>query len=174
MQLGVTIPLQKRLGLSQPPYGGIEELLFCWECHGKTLAGRPALFAVNAANRFCAIMAPMQAGDWRCWQDVVMAGIAQALRDAGFSAAQIDGYFSLAGAVQTTKTHGRRPVAYMNHLIDDAPWPAAFDDGSLFQHELTRWANTDLVCKAAGHLDGPPTSPVRMMAADLARFQTAG
>jgi len=65
LQLGLTIPLQKFLGLPKPPYGELCDLFFCWELHKVPDVSRSTLIAVNASNRFALVFMGMRAGSWR-------------------------------------------------------------------------------------------------------------
>ena len=117
MQLGITIPLQRHLRLARPPYGEPEEPLFCWEAHRAALGGADVLLLANARNRFAAF-ACMQPGDWRDWEAVALAALHASLAACGFDEDAIGAYRFLAGAPEVTRTHGRRPVAFMNVLVD--------------------------------------------------------
>lgn len=118
MQLGMTIPLQTYVKAPKPPYGDREDLFFCWEIHNIILQGRSALVAVNANNRFLAVLSPMGQGDWESLAERAIEAIASGLASEGYTKEQIDGYFRLAGPVEITKTHGRKPVAGLNKAID--------------------------------------------------------
>ncbi|MFR1639044.1 MAG: hypothetical protein ACLSVD_07615 [Eggerthellaceae bacterium] len=50
----------------RPPYGEVDDLLFCWEAHRIALGGCDMLLLANASNRFAAF-ACMQPGEWRDW-----------------------------------------------------------------------------------------------------------
>jgi hypothetical protein len=170
MQLGITIPFQKFLKVKQPPYGGIDDLFFCWEAHHIKLGGRSTLFVVNANNRFATIVSCMKGYDWRQWDIIAVDAIHWALELEGFTQSEIDRYFSWAGPEEVTKTHGRKPVANMNRLIDDL-WDTSVDPTYQFQPGLVHAADSQLICKAAGFEDyGCATERFRE---DLQRFDIA-
>ena len=150
MQFGITIPLQRFLRLPRPPYGEVDDLLFCWEAHRVQLGGRDALLAVNASNRFLAA-ACMQPADWMAWEDVAVASIRGALVASGFDGREADAYLFFAGAPHVTRTHGRRPVAFLNVLVDKLLQvsPRLLDAGGALQPELCRLANERIAGKAA-------------------------
>ena len=49
MEFGITIPMQRHVGLPRPPYGEVDDLLFCWEAHRIALGGCDMLLLANAA-----------------------------------------------------------------------------------------------------------------------------
>ena len=53
--------MQRHVGLPRPPYGEVDDLLFCWEAHRIALGGCDMLLLANASNRFAAF-ACMQPG----------------------------------------------------------------------------------------------------------------
>ena len=169
MQLGITIPLQRHLRLARPPYGEPEEPLFCWEAHRAALGGADVLLLANACNRFAAF-ACMQPGDWRDWEAVALTALRASLAASGFDEDAIGAYRFLAGAPEVTRTHGRRPVAFMNVLVDKLlALPLALDAvADPFPAELCRLANERMPCKAAG-FEGLGL-PVERFIADLARL----
>ncbi|MBC2889757.1 DUF6933 domain-containing protein [Gordonibacter massiliensis (ex Traore et al. 2017)] len=147
MQLGITIPLQRFLRLPRPPYGEVDDLFFCWEAHRVTLGGRDVLLLANAGNRFAAA-ACMQPADWRAWEDVAVEAIRRALAASGLGEREIGAYLFFAGAPEVTRTHGRRPVAFLNVLVDKLlAFP--FDADCAFPADLCRFANERLPGKAA-------------------------
>ena len=99
----------------------------------------------------------------------------QALRASlaacGFAEGSIDAYLFFGGIPVVTRTHGRRPVAFMNVLVDKLlplALPLPSDEGEPFPHELCRLANEHMACKAAG-FEGIGL-PAERFAADLARL----
>lgn len=111
----------------------------------------------------------MQPGDWRYWQDTALAVLRAALADAGFDAPTIDAYLFFGGAPAVTRTHGRRPVAFLNVLVEKLlSLPLSFDAREPFPLEACRIANEQLRCKAAG-FEGPGL-PSERFAADLERL----
>ena len=169
MQLGITIPLQRHLRLARPPYGEPEEPLFCWEAHRVALGGADVLLLANACNRFAAF-ACMQPGDWRDWEAVALTALRASLAASGFDEDAIGAYRFFAGAAEVTRTHGRRPVAFTNVLVDKLlALPLALDAAAdPFPAELCHLANERMPCKAAG-FEGLGL-PVERFIADLARL----
>ena len=102
--------------------------------------------------------------------DVALAALHASLAACGFDEDAIGAYRFLAGAPEVTRTHGRRPVAFMNVLVDKLlALPLALDAaGDPFPAELCRLANERMPCKAAG-FEGLGL-PAGRFAADLARL----
>ena len=71
----------------------------------------------NASNRFAAF-ACMQLGEWRDWERSAVLALRASLAACGFAEGSIDAYLFFGGIPVVTRTHGRRPVAFMNVLVD--------------------------------------------------------
>lgn len=168
MEFGVTIPLQRHLRLARPPYGEIDDLAFCWEAHRVLLGGCDVLLLANASNRFAAF-AVMQPGEWRDWQGAALAALRASLSTCGFDERAIDAYLFFGGAADVTRTHGRRPVAFLNVLVDKLlALPLSLDPREPFPLDLCRLANERMACRAAS-FEGLGL-PAERFAADLARL----
>ena len=138
MEFGITIPMQRHVGLPRPPYGEVDDLLFCWEAHRIALGGCDMLLLANASNRFAAF-ACMQPGEWRDWERSAVSALRASLAACGFAEGSIDAYLFFGGIPVVTRTHGRRPVAFMNVLVDKLlplALPLPSDEGEPFPHEL--------------------------------------
>lgn len=133
------------------------------------LGGADMLLLVNANNRFAAF-ACMQPGDWLDWERVALEAVHASLSTCGLSEDAIGAYYFFAGKPEVTRTHGRRPVAFMNVLVDKL-LALPLDLGEVadsFPVELCRLANQQMLCKAAG-FEGLGL-PAERFAADLARL----
>lgn len=142
MELGMTIPLQKFIKASAPPYGIEDNALFCWEVHVVEALESQRLFIVNAQNRFTVVLGNMAPGEWQNLTAVVSSGIETALRDIGAGDRAVSNYFNQAGPALWTKTHGRSPVAGLNHMVKHYLWrPLSLVTEKQFQREQSRWLN---------------------------------
>lgn len=142
MEIGITIPLQKFLRWKQPPYGDEPRLFACWDIHRANINGRKLLVVVNAANRFAGVRC-MTGGDWKKLGSIVPDVIAQAMEADGIPDWMRQKYFDAAGPLAFTKTHGRKPVAGLNRVVDDI-WnrvPEGIRSDTAFQPDLTAFAN---------------------------------
>lgn len=165
MEIGITIPLQKFLRWKQPPYGEDPRLLFCWDIHRADVSGRKLLVVVNAANRFAGIRR-MSGADWKKLDAIVPQVIDQAMETAGVPESLRRAYLDAAGAPVFTKTHGRKPVAGLNRVVDDI-WFCVerdLDRDAMFQAKLSTIANTRF-CHCATRADY--VRPVDAFAEDL-------
>lgn len=153
MQLGITIPLQKYLKRKAPSYGEPCDLFFCWELHVILLQGKSTLVAVNANNRYAIILSGMKACDWKLMTDCFVEGLTKSLIAEGYTQNQVDRYLDLAGDVEITKTHGRKPVAGLN-CMNEYLWviPEPINEDELYQELHSKEVNR-MICKAAGFLE---------------------
>lgn len=168
MELGITIPLQKHLKAKQPDYGGVVDLFFCWELHMIRYQKKNLLIVVNASNRFCCIMAGMMAKDWKAIIQKTEEAIRRGFASEGYTAEQIEEYFTMAGASVVTKTHGRKPVAGLNRAIDRLYFIPVPAEEELFQNLWSHEVNCDL-CHAAGFDDCGYDEPRRFLQKDMQR-----
>ena len=153
MQLGITIPLQKYLKMKAPLYGEPCDLFFCWELHVILLQGKRTLVAVNANNRYAVILSGMKALDWKVMSERFLEGLEKGLLTEGYTQDQVNRYLDLAGSIEITKTHGRKPVAGLNRM-DEYLWiiPEPINHDELYQELHSKEVNREL-CKAAGFQD---------------------
>lgn len=118
MELGLTIPLQRHLGIKALPHGEEPDCRFCWDLHVIPLRGRLSLLAVHCHSRYTFVRYDLSPLDWAHLPDVFQEGLEHSLSAAGFPSKAAN---LLCGNHQTlfTKTHGRREVAFLNRAWDD-------------------------------------------------------
>ncbi len=157
MELGITIPLQRFLKRKKPDYGGMVDLLFCWDLHNITYQGQDVLLVVNASNRFTCVMANLRRDDWENLEETAKKGIEAGLLAEGFDEETVRQYFIAAGEPWISKTHGRRPVAALNRAVERLFWMGEpLIEESWFQKNHSNWVNEE-ICKVAGFsLRGTP------------------
>ena len=118
IELGLTIPLQRHLGIKALSYSEEPDRRFCWDIHVIPLRERPSLLAVHCHSRYTFVLYDLCPSDWARLPDVFREGLERSLSAAGFppEAANL-----LCGGHQPqfTKTHGRREVAFLNRAWDD-------------------------------------------------------
>ena len=56
MELGLTIPLQRHLGVKALLYGVEPDRRFCWDLHIITLRGHASLLAVHCHTRYAFVL----------------------------------------------------------------------------------------------------------------------
>ena len=118
MELGLTIPLQRHLGIKALPHGEEPDCRFCWDLHVIPLRGRLSLLAVHCHSRYTFVRYDLSPLDWAHLPDVFQEGLEHSLSATRFPSKAAN---LLCGNHQTlfTKTHGRREVAFLNRAWDD-------------------------------------------------------
>ena len=119
MELGLTFPLQRFLGIKTPAWGTEPDRRFCWDLHVIRLRGRGCLLAVHCHSRYAFVrwdVPPLQQEDI---PGLFRAGLADSLTAAGLSPSRVEGYLEKAGPACLTRTHGRREVAFLNRAWED-------------------------------------------------------
>ena len=118
MELGLTIPLQRHLGIKALPYGKEPDRRFCWDLHVILLRERPSLLGVHCHSRYAFVLYDLSCLDWERLPDVFREGLERSLSAAGFP---VEAAELLCANHQPlfTKTHGRREVAFLNRAWDD-------------------------------------------------------
>ena len=85
MELGLTFPLQRFLGIKTPAWGTEPDRRFCWDLHVIRLRGRGCLLAVHCHSRYAFVrwdVPPLQREDI---PGLFRAGLADSLTAAGLS-----------------------------------------------------------------------------------------
>lgn len=141
VELGLTIPLQRHLGIKPLPYGEEPDRPFCWDLHVILLRGWSSLLAVHCHSRYAFILYGLSCLDWERLPDVFREGLERSLSAAGFPAEAAE---LLCGNHQPlfTRTHGRREVAFLNRAWDDVmAAELALDENTQSQPLLDRIVN---------------------------------
>ena len=149
MQLGLTWPLQRLLHTSVP-YGEPTKRGFCWDAHCITLHGRSSLLLVHCESRYACVRFDLSAFDWENLSSVAAEEIRQGLSDAGFSTEQINSYLIEAGGIRLTRTHGRREVAFLNRVWEEALSSDLLVDQSSHRQPILNHAINNHPCRCAG------------------------
>lgn len=79
-----------------------------------TIMRRKAVLAVNANNRYTVLLYGVKGADWSHLPELLQDEIKAAWVRDKMPKSKIKKYFSLAGPVEVTKTHGSKAVAAMN------------------------------------------------------------
>lgn len=165
MELGLTIPLQRHLKIRDIPYGEESGLDFCWDLHVITLNGRASLLAVHCTSRYTFALFDLNWLEWNSLAEVFLDGLHSTFQSIGISGKVTANYLRQAGALQLTKTHGRREVAYLNWAWEDVlAFDYALDHSTRKQPLLNRAVNTKL-CRCAGDagLDTPENRLMKIL-----------
>ena len=125
--------------------------------------GRQSLLAVHCTTRYTFVIYDLNFSQWDNLADTFMDGLQASLLDLGISQQQIDRYFTEAGQVQYTKTHGRREVAFLNRAWNDVmDSDSAINPDEQYQPLLDSMVNTT-TSRCAGY-SGPGLAGLRMKA----------
>jgi len=119
MELGLTFPLQRFLKQKPPTYGTEPDRRFCWDLHVITLRGKRCLLAVHCHSRYAFVRYDVTPLQWAGLPALFREGLLDSLTAARFSQEQVGGYLRKAGAIDVTRTHGRREVAFLNRAWED-------------------------------------------------------
>ena len=118
MELGCTIPLMRRERWNGLPAAAQRKLLFCWDVHALPLRGRLALVGTNSATRFAFVRWDWRPGGKDALVETVCRAIDESLAAANVSEAMRKTYRAAAGTPCLSRTHGRRPVAFLNRMVE--------------------------------------------------------
>lgn len=141
IELGLTIPLHRHLGIKALSYSEEPDRRFCWDLHVIPLRGRPSLLAVHCYSRYTFVLYDLCPLDWARLPEVFREGLGRSLSTAGFP---VEAANLLCGNHQPpfTKTHGRREVAFLNRAWDDVmAAELALDESARSQPLLDRIVN---------------------------------
>ena len=97
MELGYTLPLQKRLKMELPSSKSPIAPFFCWAVHTLTVQGRKAVLAMNRDIRYSILLYGIRAADWVHLPGLVQNEIKAAILREGLSAFEAVRYFTLSG-----------------------------------------------------------------------------
>ena len=143
MELGLTFPLQRFLKRKPPPYGTEPDRRFCWDLHVITLRGNPCLLAVLCHSRYAFVRYDVTPIQWADLPALFREGLLDSLTAAGFSRELVRDYLARAGATDTTRTHGRWEVAFLNRAWEDVlALDLCLDTGRQAQPLLDHAVNT--------------------------------
>lgn len=161
MQLGLTWPLQRLLKVSVP-YGNSIHRALCWDAHCITLHGRSSLLLVHCESRYTCVRFDLPLPDWKRLEEIAGEEIKLGLLDAGIPDEEVSAYLKEAGAIQATRTHGRREVAFLNRAWEDVLSADLLVDQSSCRQPLLNHAVNSRLCRCAGE-NGSDTAQAHLM-----------
>ena len=162
MQLGLTFPLQRKLKLKYVPYGAPIDRRCAWDLHCISLRGQNSLLLVHCASRYTVVACGLSPFDWENLPQFAAEQIQQGLLDAGLPEGTVDAYLQKAGAMELTRTHGRREVAFLNRAWEDVLSADLLVDQSGYRQPLLNHAVNSRLCRCAG-ADGIDTAHAHLM-----------
>ena len=143
MELGLTFPLQRFLRRKPPAYGRSPDRRFCWDLHVIDLRGHRCLLAVHCHSRYTFLRYDVSPLQWADLPGLFQEGLTESLTAAGFPREQVMEYLRQAGALEMTRTHGRREVAFLNRAWEDVlALDLCLDTASQVQPLLDHAVNT--------------------------------
>lgn len=119
MELGLTFPLQRFLGIKTPAWGTEPDRRFCWDLHVIRLRGRGCLLAVHCHSRYTFVRYDVSPFQWADIPGLFREGLTDSLTAAGFAPDAVQEYLRQTAEFQITRTHGRREVAFLNRAWED-------------------------------------------------------
>ena len=149
MQLGLTWPHQRLLKVSVP-YGDSVDRGLCWDAHCITLHGCSSLLLVHCESRYTCVRFALSPSDWSRLEELVWEEISLGLLEAGIAEERVMCYLQKAGAVQMTRTHGRREVAFLNRAWEDVLSADLLVDQGTHRQPTLNHAVNDRLCRCAG------------------------
>lgn len=162
MELGLTIPLQRRLKIKTLLYREEKDHNFCWDLHVISLNSRTSLLAVHSSSRYAFTLYDLSKAEWGMLGDVFLDGLRRTFQSIGISEKVTENYLQQAGRLRLTKTHGRREVAYLNQAWNDIlDFDYTLDHSTQVQPLLDHAVNIKL-CHCAGD-DGADTPENRVI-----------
>ena len=123
---------------------------FIWEVNYANICGKMLLIIVNPDTRYSMIYCDLKPSVWKHLDNFLHQAVEHAFLNEGFSFAEINTYFKLAGEVKLTKTHGKKSMGGMNHLTTYLSYYEKILVDGMYQKLITDDCNTDL-CNVALH-----------------------
>lgn len=161
MELGLTFPLQRFLRRQPPPYGNAAGLGRCWDLHVISLGGQHSLLAVHSLTRYAFVRFQVPPLLWADLAALFREGLQESLTAAGFPAPAVGAYLRQGKPMTVTRTHGRRPVAFLNRAWEDVLALDLCLDPDRQAQPLLDHAVNQRPCRCAGE-DGLGTAAERM------------
>lgn len=149
MQLGLTIPLQRRLKISFLPPGG-SDILNCWDAHVITLLNKPCLLGVHCASRCVFVLFNPPEQDWADIETTAQNAVRRVMEGANLPPSAMRRHLDPCGQIQCTKTHGRREVAFLNRAWEDVVAASQTVDPAAIAQPLLESVVNSLPCRCAG------------------------
>ena len=118
---------------------------------------RSALLLVHCESRYTAVRFDLSPMDWGNIGALVQEEIRLGLLEARIPEALVRDYLNEAGAVQLTRTHGRREVAFLNRAWEDVLSADLLVDQSSHCQPILNHTVNDRLCRCAGE-DGMDTA----------------
>ncbi len=106
MQFGCMPKVQKRLKIESLPSPAPIDPCFCWDIDTFTYNGHNVILATNWSNWYSVLLYGVKGREWERLPDMLRRRIRESFKMEEIPKDKIDRYFSLAGKVELTGTHG--------------------------------------------------------------------
>lgn len=157
MELGYTLPLQKRLKMELPSSKSPIAPFFCWAVHTLTVQGRKAVLAMNRDARYSILLYGMKAADWVHLPGLVQNEIKAAILREGLSEYETVRYFTLSGPLKLSTANGTNLIAGLNWAMQTLLQQSSLLDKSRFsQPQVTHIMNDEIYYASEFSKSGTP------------------
>lgn len=157
MELGYTIPLQKRLKMETLPPGPTVAPFFCWAVHILTIQGHKAVLAMNCSTRYCILLYGVRAADWVHLPGLVQNEIKAAILREGLSEYEAVRYFTLSGSLKLSTANGTNLIAGLNWAMQTLLQQSSLlDKGRFSQPQVTHILNDEVYYASEFSKSGTP------------------
>jgi len=143
MEFGLTTSTIKR---SKKEIKDIKEddYRFIWEVNYANVCGKKLLIIVHADTRYCMIYTDIKPYFWKNFESFLNSAVELALIREGFTSAEIERYFYLAGSTSLTKTHGAKASGGMKHITNYLSYYEKILVDDMFQPIITDYVNDEM------------------------------
>ena len=157
MELGYTLPLQKRLKMELPSSKSPIAPFFCWAIHILTIQHRKAVLAMNYSTRYCILLYGVRAADWVHLPGLVQNEIKAAILREGLSEYEAVRYFTLSGPLKISAVRESDLVTGLNWTMQTLLRHAPLLDESRFsQPQVTYIMNDEVYYTSEFSKSGTP------------------
>ena len=157
MELGYTIPLQKRLKMETLPPGPTVAPFFCWAVHVLTIQRRKAVLAMNCGSRYCILLYGVRTADWVRLPRLVENEIQAAILREGLSEYEAVRYFTLSDPLKLSTANGTNLIAGLNWAMQTLLQQSSLlDKGRFSQPQVTYIMNDEVYYASEFSKSGTP------------------
>ena len=169
MQYGVTAQVLEKLKIKKPLPGTETDLRFCWEVNYASICGKKLLIIVHADTRYGMVFCDIKPAVWKNFGDFMHEVVRQAFLREGFGEEDVEKYFSLSNEEVITKTHGRKAIGGLNHVVATLPFVNKELVEGMFQPLITAWINREPCCVST-HPDCEYFFPTELFVQEMSKL----
>ena len=170
MEYGITQSYVDFVGNRTLAPAAEQELAYCWDIHYKRAKLHNIIIAVNTSNRFSFMVYGLTKKQLWDVDDVMYRAIARMMRLTGYTDAQVEHYFDLAGRAAITTTHGEQAVQQLREVVDyEAHTSLPFEASAKLQLGISARLN-QVAGPACGLPEQAQVQPLEAFKADMQRL----